>query len=198
MSTSSGSTTTSSRQNIAQILINKNSWMTLFCCVAAISIAGLVYLGTVTYTGAPPVANFVSSTGKTVISGELIKRGEEVFHLRGLMAYGSFWGDGATRGPDFTADALHRTVLAMRTFYENETSQSHTVKQFDRDAITVRVKRELHTNTFDENAGVVHINAAQAFAFQELNVHYTRMFTDPDYPELFQTGYITDPEAIRH
>lgn len=197
MSTSSGSTETSSRPNMAQILINKNSWMTLFTCVAAIGIAGLVYLGTVTYTGAPPVANFVSSTGKTVISGELIKRGEEVFHLRGLMAYGSFWGDGATRGPDFTASALHRTVLAMRTFYENEISQSHSVKLFDRDAIAARVKRELHTNTWDEDAGLIRINAAQAFAYQELNVHYTRMFTDPDYPELFQIGYITDPEAIQ-
>jgi nitric oxide reductase large subunit len=80
----------------------------------------LIFLGTWTYTGAPPVVDYVSSTGTTVIPANLIVRGKEVFHLKGLMSWGSFWGDGADRGPDFTAEALHRTVVSMRTFYENE------------------------------------------------------------------------------
>ena len=58
--------------------------------------------------------------------------------------------------------------------------------------------REIHTNTWDEEAGHIRINDAQIHAFEELNDHYTRMFTDPEYPEVFQTGYITDPEDIRN
>ena len=101
----------SSNQNLALWLVNKKNWLTHFMIVAAICIAGLIYLGGATYMGAPPLVDYVSATGETVITQKQIKRGQELFHIRGLMSYGSFWGDGAERGPDFTADALHRTVF---------------------------------------------------------------------------------------
>ncbi|MFO0995978.1 MAG: cbb3-type cytochrome c oxidase subunit I [Alphaproteobacteria bacterium] len=186
------------RPTFALMLVSKRYWLMLTAIVAGISIAGLAYLGTATYRGAPPVAGFVLPSGQAVISRDLIKRGETVFRLRGLMSYGSFWGDGAERGPDFTADALHRTVLAMRAFYETSiTKAGASVSQHDRDGIAVRVTREIHENTWDETSNTIVINDAQAYAFEQLYEHYTRMFTDPTYPELFQTGYITEPEDIR-
>jgi nitric oxide dismutase len=186
-----------SSQNLALVLMNKKNWTALFALVSAISIAGLLYLGGATYTGAPPLEDFRSSAGETVISREQIKRGEEVFHLRGLMSWGSFWGDGGERGPDFTADALHRTVISMRSFYARELGDT-TVSQYDADAIAARVIREVHTNTYDEDTGVIRINDAQAYAFNELNEHYTRMFTDADYEEAFDpAGYISDPAQLR-
>ncbi len=184
----------SSRRSFAAILLNKKYWLTHFLIVTVISVAGLIYLGRATYTGAPPRVDFTSPSGKTVISKELIKRGEEVFHLRGLMSYGSFWGDGAERGPDFTADALHRTVVSMRAFYE---SQLNDPSQYDKDAVSARVRREVHTNTWDSDAGVIALNTAQIKAFEDLIVHYTKMFSDPEYPEFFQSDYITDPQDIR-
>lgn len=184
------------RLNLALILLNRKYWFGLFLLVVGISVAGLVYLGNATYTGAPPLVDFRSSAGETVIAARQIKRGQRVFHLRGLMSYGSFWGDGAERGPDFTAEALHRTVVSMRAFYESEI-EGRAPSQYEKDAIAARVRRELHTNTWDEQAGHITVNEAQIYAFWRLNNHYTRMFTDPDYPELFQTGYITDPKDIR-
>ncbi len=184
----------SSNRNLAVILLNKKYWLGYFLIVTVISVTGLIYLGGATYIGSPPRVDFTSSTGETVISRKQIKRGEEVFHLRGLMSYGSFWGDGAERGPDFTADALHRTTVSMRAFYEKKLKN---LTQYDKDAIAARVRREVHTNTWDEEVGFIRINTAQIQAFQELNGHYTRMFTDPNYPEFFQSGYITDPEDIR-
>ncbi len=182
-------------RNLSQILQDKNTWWVHFLIVSAICAIGLIYLGMQTYEGAPPLEDFKSSTGETIISREQIKRGQEVFHLRGLMSYGSFWGDGAERGPDFTADALHRTVLSMRSFYEN---QKGSVTQYDKDAIEAQVKRELHTNTWDEKAGHILINDAQAYAFGELNEHYTRMFTDTEYSEAFDpAGYISDPGELK-
>jgi nitric oxide reductase subunit B len=171
-----------------------------FAIVSGISIAGLLYLGTATYRGAPPVASFVSVSDEAVIPRDLINRGETVFRLRGLMSYGSFWGDGAERGPDFTADALHRTVVAMRAFYETELQKergSAALSQYDKDAIAVRVTREVRENKWDEVSNTIAINAAQAYAFEALYDHYTRMFMDPDYPEFFQANYITDPDDIR-
>lgn len=196
----SGSAMKGSQPTFAHMLVTKKYWVMLFAIVAGISIAGLVYLGTATYTGAPPVASFVTESGTAVISRDLINQGESVFRLRGLMSYGSFWGDGAERGPDFTADALHRTVMAMRAFYEAELAKEKgglALTEHDRDAIAARVKREVRENRWDAATNTIAINAAQAYAFEELYKHYTRMFTDPAYPDHFQTGYITDPEDIR-
>jgi len=199
------------KSNLALILINKRYWWLHFLIVAAISTTGLLYLGRVTYTGAPPVVDFTSATGETVISAELINRGEEIFHLRGLMDWGTFMGDGSERGPDFTADAMHRTVVAMRSFYENEmrerAGQAITISEYEQDAIAARVRREVHANTYDEAAGRIQLNDAQITAIPVLEEHYTLMFNDPEYTNGFlaptysegfnSPGYISDPEDLR-
>lgn len=186
---------TSPHPNLAQRLADKRGWWLHCLIVFAISLAGLVYLGTETYSGAPPLASFVAPSGATVIPHDSIKRGQEVFHLRGLMGYGSFWGDGADRGPDFTADALHRTVVAMRAYYEEREGADTDAA---RDAIAARVRRELHANGWDEVDDQIHITEAQAHAYEALVVHTTRMFTDPDYEEAYDpAGYISDPQQLR-
>jgi nitric oxide reductase subunit B len=155
-------------KNLSQILLNKKFWIWHFLIVAAISIAGLLYFGVATYTGAPPLVDFTTSSGKTVIPKQQITNGEKVFHLRGLMSYGSFWGDGAERGPDFTAEALHITAVSMGAFYEQEIkaqTAGQDLSQYDKDAINARVKRELHTNRWDEKAELIRLNDAQVYAF---------------------------------
>ena len=188
-----------SNQNMALWLVNKKNWLTHFMIVSAICIAGLIYLGGATYMGAPPLETYVSPTGETVFSRAEIKRGQELFHIRGLMNYGSFWGDGGERGPDFTADALHRTVVGMRAHYARELgSSAGELSQHDHDGIAVRVIREVHDNGYDEEAGVIRINDAQVSAYAELTEHYTRMFNDPTYSESFEpTGFISDPDDLR-
>ena len=110
----------------AQWLLKKQNWWLQFAIVAGISIAGLVALGVWTYDGAPPVAPFVSSADETVIPVDRIVHGKELFHVRGLMSWGSFWGDGADRGPDFTADALHRTQRLIHSRRRRETKRPLT------------------------------------------------------------------------
>lgn len=79
------------RRNLGKWLLAKPNWWTQFAIVTGISLAGLIALGTWTYTSAPPRVPFVSSTtGKVVIPLDDILHGQEVFHLRGLMSWGSF------------------------------------------------------------------------------------------------------------
>ncbi|MBI4265689.1 MAG: nitric-oxide reductase, partial [Acidobacteria bacterium] len=187
------------KPNFGKWLLAKGNWWVQFTVVAGISLTGLLALGVWTYSGAPPVTSFVSaSTGDTVVPLDRIQRGREMFHLRGLMAWGSFWGDGAERGPDFTADALHRTVVSMQSFYEQALEKERPVTQADRDGISVRVRREIKENGYDEAANVIRINDAQIYALRQLETHYTRMFTDPSYAEAFTLdGYITDGDDLR-
>ena len=73
-------------QSLAQILMNKKTWITHFTIVALISIIGLVFVGQQTYSGAPPLVDFISGhesyESKSIISQKSIKRGDEIFHLR--------------------------------------------------------------------------------------------------------------------
>jgi nitric oxide reductase subunit B len=188
--------------NLALWLLNKKNWFAQFMIVALISVVGLVYLGQQTYSGAPPLVDFVSSTGEVVASKEDIERGKEIFHVRGLMGYGSFWGDGADRGPDFSADALHRTVVAMRSFYEEEIKArdgKQSLTAYEKDAVAQRVIRDLHTNTYDEQAGQIVLNDAQIYALGELNTHYARMFTDPTYLDRMDpVNHVSGEENLRN
>lgn len=184
----------------ARILVQKKFWPLHFAIVAAISIIGVAYLGLETYKGAPPLGDFTTPDGKVVATLEQINRGKEVFHLRGLMSYGSFWGDGAERGPDFTADALHRTAVAMSAHYEAEKAALAPLTQEDRDAIAARVRREMRQNGWNEATQKIVISHAQAKGYAALVEHVTRMFNDPGYVEAFHpTAYIThkaDIEAL--
>ncbi len=65
----------------------------------------------------PPLVDFVTENRRTIFSAGLITRGWEVFHLRGLMTYGSFLGDGSERGPDYTAEALHALAVGIVQHY---------------------------------------------------------------------------------
>ncbi|MCF3593269.1 cbb3-type cytochrome c oxidase subunit I [Rhodobacteraceae bacterium LMO-12] len=183
--------------NLATILLNKKYWGVHFAAVVIICLSGLVYMGDATYDSAPPLGDFVTEDGTTVFSREQIMAGQEVFHLRGLMSYGSFWGDGAERGPDFTADALHYTYTGMVAHYVGATEDGTAPDPIAHDAAAARTRRELKTNTWDEAAGTVTLTEGQVAGFETVATHFSRMFTDPDYPELFQTGYLTDPTQLR-
>jgi len=167
-------------------------------------------MGGATYSGAPPVPDFRSANGEIIVSANDIMAGQELFQLRGLMNYGSFWGDGAERGPDFTAESLHAMTVAMKAFYA-EQFKPGSVKQHDRlrewqydipdydqGAIAGKIKTELHNNTFNESSNSVTLNPAQIYGVQFLNSYYTRMFTDASFPEAFHpVNYISDPVHLK-
>jgi nitric oxide reductase subunit B len=197
---SSNTLTSPGGQTLGEWLINKKNWFTHFMLVAIISVLGQLYLGQQTYSGAPPLVDFVDANGNVVASADLIRSGKEIFHIRGLMAYGAFWGDGADRGPDFSAQALHQTVVSMRAFYEKEMKQrtgAANLTGYEKDAIAQRVIRDLHNNTYDEKAGRITLNEAQVVALQELNEYYNAMFTDPSHPEYVSGGQVKGEENIR-
>ena len=61
------------------------------------------------------------------------------------MDYGSFFGDGAARGTDFTADALHEGALAAVEHY----AQGATPESPGHDAALARVQREYRQNRWE-------------------------------------------------
>ncbi|MCW8900887.1 MAG: cbb3-type cytochrome c oxidase subunit I [Gammaproteobacteria bacterium] len=198
------------KNSISTLLLSKKYWFIHFWIVSLISIAGLVYMGGATYMGAPPVPDFKASSGELIISSEDIMKGQELFHLRGLMNYGSFWGDGAERGPDFSAESLHAMTVAMKAFYAEQlkpgsVTQNDRLNQwqfdisdYDQRAIESQIKTDLHKNTYTEENNVTIIDDAQIYAIEYLNYYYTRMFTDETFSEAFHpVNYITNPQHLK-
>src|ERR1017187_10391428 len=62
-----------------------------------------------TYTNAPPIPEQAAvDAGTVVFTGADIEMGQEVFLKYALMEHGSLWGHGASLGPDYSAEYLHR------------------------------------------------------------------------------------------
>merc|ERR1712000_658236 len=102
--------------------------------------------------------DYVSENGRAIFTADMITRGEEVFHLRGLMSSGSFLGDGSERGPDYTAEALHVMAVGIVQHYQSQMPKSAT--QFMLMAAEERMRIEVRNNTYDEKRDVIVMHAA--------------------------------------
>ncbi len=99
-------------------LDKQKNWSKTFFLVFVFSVSVVGLIEILTYEYAPPRADFADEIGTLVFSGEDIAEGQQVFFRYNLMDYGSFLGDGAMRGPDFTAEALNLTARYMTEYTE--------------------------------------------------------------------------------
>ena len=158
---------------------------------ALVLLFGFFVLGLLAYQSymqKPPVPErFVDQSGQVVFTGDDISEGQQIFLHNGLMEYGSVFGHGAYLGPDFTADYLHRSADIVRDSYGRSHSGDAALK-------TVQQFRK---NTYDEDAGTVTLSLPQVQAFEELDSHYTELFSDPDTDHGLRPEAITDPTELR-
>lgn len=64
------------------------------------------------------------------------------------MEYGSMFGDGAYRDPDYSAEALHMTALFMSDYYSTSILSQKDTSTFLQHGISERVNKEIKTNTY--------------------------------------------------
>ncbi len=183
--------------NLIQFLMQPKNWWLPLLIIFTISMAGVIMIGTHTYTEAPPIPNFVSPDGKKIFTKEDIMKGQGVFQKYALMEYGSMFGDGAYRGPDYSAEALHLTAEYMTKYYRESNSKSDdpTIQQY---GISEMVKREIKANHFSEVDNSVALTNAQVFAANALSEYYVEVFTTTNSEQSFKPqGYLTNKNEIR-
>ncbi len=146
----------------------QNWWLPLLL-VMLTGLGSLLFVGSHTYIDAPPRVDFVMENGRVKVEEEAIIRGQLVFLKTALMDYGSMFGDGAGRGPDFTADALHRITESMVDYY---TAQQPVENSFTRDAVSAGVRAELKENRYDQLAERIMLTDGQAQAVDHLRHYY--------------------------
>lgn len=189
-----------SKKHIDYFMNTKNWWGPL-TFILIISLAGVGMIGYQTYIDAPPMSSFVNESGQIVIEKNSLEKGQEVFHKYALMQYGSFFGDGAQRGPDFTAEALHLQSQFMIDFYkksyeykEKKMAEADEIIGFEN-----RVKRELKENKYDKEKDFIVLNEAQVYAHDAIQKYYIKNFTSPGSKKgTPPSGYITNEIELKN
>lgn len=179
--------------------MHPREWWKYMLAVLVVGAAGVLYMGVTTYDDAPPIPAFVAPDGRVLASRETILDGQEVFQKYALMNYGSMFGDGGARGPDFTAETLHQVALSMNAWYESELAAGNPelAGELAREGVRPRVQREIRENQRDRVTGTVRLNAAQARAFADVEKLNLARFKG-DGPQGFKPArYITDETEIR-
>ena len=147
----------------------------------------LTYL---TYAEQPPIPErVIAPDGTTLMSGEDVLDGMNVFQRYGIMEYGTIYGHGAYLGPDFTADYLHRSAEDM--------IEGRRATGEDPGIARERVAQELHENTYDAGSRRMTWSDARGQAHRRLIQHYAEFFSTQGAASGAQAGWITDPEEIR-
>ena len=186
-----------SKNNFLVYLLNPKNWWLPLLVIFVISMAGVTMIGIHTYTEAPPIPNYISTKNEIVFSKEDILKGQAVFQKYALMEYGTMFGDGALRGPDFTAEALHQVAYSMREYYLKNLKTDAQFPLLEK-GVSEQVKSEIKLNQYQKDNNTVLISEAQVFAVNELVNYYRQKFCNPSAAGAFKpSGYITDTAELK-
>jgi nitric oxide reductase subunit B len=135
-----------------QFLISRG-WIQAVLLVVLFGFFVLGLLAYRTYQAKPPIPQrVVDPQGRTVYTGNEIRRGQKAFLNHGLMEYGSAFGHGAYLGPDYTADYLRRSSDFVRSRYggpRSDRAGRRTVEDFrtNRYDASIRTSPAARTST---------------------------------------------------
>ncbi len=185
------------KNNFVSYLLNPKNWWLPLLIIFIISAVGVTMIGVHTYTEAPPIPSYISPKNEVVFSKEDVLKGQAVFQKYALMEYGSMFGDGANRGPDFTAEALHLVSQYMNGYYQSQIKTEGNADLLKR-GVHDQVKAEIKANNYNKETNTVSLTDAQIFSAHELINSYHQKFTDPSAPGAFKpAGYITNRDELR-
>lgn len=160
----------------------KKLWFTLIgVFIAMFSLLG--YFGTDVYRSAPPIpAQVVTVEGQVLFGHDDILDGQTAWQSVGGMQLGSIWGHGAYQAPDWTADWLHRELVAWLEVAAQE-QYGLPYEQLDagsKGSLRAQLKEEYRNNGVDaDNRLVVSTRRAEAMA--QTASYYDRLFSaDPE------------------
>jgi len=158
-------------------------WALVAIIIVAFSILG--YYGAEVYRSAPPVVSFVDKDGKVVIEQEQIYKGQEAWQSIGGMQVGSVWGHGAYQAPDWSADWLHKELVAFMDIKANAVFDKNynDLDEAQKANIKAITKAEYRTNTL--NNGVIHLSDDRLKAMTIVGNEYQGVFgNDPKFQKL--------------
>jgi nitric oxide reductase subunit B len=168
--------------------------------VLAVSFGVLGWVGSRIYQLAPPIPDrVVTTSGEVVFDAGDVAAGQDVWRSLGGMELGSIWGHGAYVAPDWTADWLHRELIAVLDQWATGVGAA-TYAQLAPEpqaALRARLKLEYRTNTYDAAAHTITVSPLRGRAIEATAAYYARLFAEGREQYALPRGSIVEPERAR-
>lgn len=176
----------------------KKLWIAL-ALVIVISFAVLGGVGIRVLNNAPPIpTQVVTSSGRVLFAGATVQDGQNAWQSIGGQEVGTIWGHGAYVAPDWSADWIHRECMFIldRWAVRSGTANYQALGPEQQAALQARLKLIMRTNTYDASTGVITLDPIRAQAFDELERHYSDIFSNGRSDYAIPRGALTDPAKL--
>lgn len=177
-------------------------WTTL-AVLLAVSFGVLLWTGNQIYQKAPPMPEqVVAVDGRVIYTRADIETGRQVWQSIGGMQLGSIWGHGSYVAPDWSADWLHRELIALLDGWARTEFGAGGYAQLNEEqqaALRSRLHARMRLNTHDPASGTITLDADRAAAIGTVAAHYQSLFGDDpataDLREAYAMRNGTVPDA---
>ncbi|WP_049723425.1 nitric-oxide reductase large subunit [Gilvimarinus polysaccharolyticus] len=147
--------------------------------VVAITFGLLGYFGAEVYRKAPPIPGWVvTDQGEVLMTEESILDGQTAWQSVGGMQLGSIWGHGAYQAPDWTADWLHRELLAwLEIAAQEQFGRAYSALDGrQQNALKYDLTQAYRVNTYNAEADSLVVSQRRAQAIAHTADYYNRLF----------------------
>lgn len=164
--------------------MKKYWWALVGVLVVTFTILG--FFGREVYRQAPPLYSKIKTeSGNVLYTKEDILDGQVVWQSIGGQQIGSIWGHGAYQAPDWTADWLHRELVAYQEIYSKQRfAKEYKDTNFEEKALIKSALSEDYRNSKLVSNEVI-ISTARLEAFTQTKNYYLSLFSNS--PELRET-----------
>ena len=176
----------------------KKLWIAL-ALVIVISFAVLGGVGIRVLNNAPPIpTQVVTSSGRVLFAGATVQDGQNAWQSIGGQEVGTIWGHGAYVAPDWSADWIHRECMFIldRWAVRSGAANYQALGPEEQAGLQARLKLIMRTNTYDASTGVITLDPVRAEAFDELERHYSDIFSNGRSDYAIPRGALTDPAKL--
>ena len=171
-----------------------------FATMIVVSFGVLGFYGHEIYIKAPPIpSKVVSDSGQTLLTGDDVRNGQNVWQSIGGQELGTVWGHGAYVAPDWSADWLHREAVHMLDdFAQADYATSFANLDVEKQAaLQARLQADVRTNTHDPKTGIVTVSAARARAMAAVAAYYRGLFMDDPALAATRSAYAMTVDTVK-
>lgn len=157
----------------------KKYWWGLIA-ILIVTFSFLGWGGVEIYRTAPPIPDqFVDRNGQVIMTKDDILDGQSAWQRTGGQQLGSVLGHGAYQAPDWTADWLHRELVAWLDIKSNELYgvDYDTTTDDQKAVLDAQVKKEYRGSSVDDTNTVV-LSQTRIEAMNEVAPYYIGLYGD--------------------
>lgn len=127
---------------------------------------------------APRPSQIVNEQGKTLATKTQLISGQATYERYGLGDYGSYLGDGAYLGPDYSSEALHIYIQGMYKYKAQKLFNKNwsDLSDIQQEGIKGQVVKEIKKNRYNTKTHQLVLTDAQAAGFKYEEQYYHKMF----------------------